>query len=625
MNNFSNRKYVIGGIFILLIFVFILRLFHLQITDDTYKLSAENNSQRLVTQYPARGLIYDRNGKLLVYNQAAYDLMIIPQQIESFDTTDFCNLLGIEKIDVIKGIAKAKVYSYRKASIFLKQLSSERYAVLQEKLYKFPGFFVQARTLRKYPRKSAAHALGYLREVDNREIKTDPYYDQGDYVGKSGIERNYETLLRGEKGVKIYWVDVYNRIKGSYKNGEFDKKAVSGKDLITTLDIDLQEYGELLMQNKKGGIVAIEPQTGEILAKISSPGYDPEMFVGRAMNENYKMLVQNDSLTPLFDRTLMATYPPGSIFKLVNALIGLQENAISPFSRFECHNGYHVGNFTMGCHSHTSPLDLVHAIKHSCNAYFANEFRYILELPKFGSVQKGYDMWRKHVCSFGFGDKLGADFPNELPGFIPKTEYYKKKYNRDNWRSLNVISLSIGQGELLITPLQMANMVAAIANRGYFYTPHIVKSQGNGEVINPDFLAKHLTSIDSSNFNPVIEGMDLVVSGGEGSTGALAAVPDIKVCGKTGTVQNPHGDDHSVFVAFAPKENPKIAIVVYVENGVWGARYGAPITGLMIEKYLKGEISESKKWIEKRMLEADLIHTSKIKKVTDKLQNSNQE
>jgi len=610
MNNFSNRKYIIGGIFILVVIIFILRLFNLQIVDDTYKQSAENNSQRRVTQYPARGLIYDRNEKLLVYNQAAYDLVVIPNQLSVFDTTDFCNLLGIEKLELIKGIAKAKRYSYRKASIFLKQLSSERYAVLQEKLYKFPGFFVQTRTLRKYPLKSAAHALGYLREVTNQELKSDSYFRQGDYIGKSGIERTYEKVLRGQKGVKIFWVDVYNRIKGSYRDGKADKKAVSGKNLKTSLDIDLQQYGELLMQNKKGGIVAIEPETGEILAKISSPGYDPEMFVGRAMNKNYRMMVQNDSLKPLFDRTMLAQYPPGSIFKLVNALIGLQENVISPSTRFECHNGYHVGNFTMKCHSHASPLDLRHGIQQSCNAYFANVFRYILESPKFSSVQNGYVAWRNHVTSFGFGSKLGIDLQNEKKGFIPTNEYYQNKY-RKNWKALNVISIAIGQGELQITPMQMANMVAAIANRGYYYIPHIVKSVGDEDSIDKKYLEKHYTSIDSAKFTSVIDGMEMVITGGEGSTGSLAAVKDIRICGKTGTVQNSDEADHSVFVAFAPRKNPKIAIVVYVENGVWGGRYGAPISGLMIEKYLKGEIADNKKWLEKRMIEADLINQPK--------------
>ncbi|WP_282015300.1 penicillin-binding protein 2 [Marinifilum flexuosum] len=613
MNNFSNRIYVIGGIFVLVVLIFMIKLFNLQIVDDSYKLSAENNSQRQVTQYPARGLIYDRNGELLVYNQAVYDVMIIPRQVKRFDTLDFCKLLGIEKLDAIKKLEKAKNYSNRRASVFLKQLSSEQYAVLQEKLYKFPGFFVQPRTLRKYPRQSAAHALGYLNEVNNKEIKADSYYSQGDYIGKSGIELTYEKDLRGEKGKKIYWVDVYNRIKGSYRDGKFDKQPISGNDLISTLDIDLQEYGELLMQNKKGGIVALEPSTGEILAKISSPGYDPEMLVGRVMSKNYRALVQNDSLKPLFDRTLMAQYPPGSIFKMVNALIGLQEKVINPFTRFECHSGYHVGSFTMGCHAHVSPLDLRSSIMHSCNAYYANTFRYIVESPKFGSVNNGYDVWRNHVMSFGLGERLGTDLPNELRGGIPTLKYYLKKYRRKNLRALNMISISIGQGELLITPLQMANMCAAIANRGHYYTPHIIKSIGKEKGVDEKFTVKHETSIDSSYFSSVIDGMEMVVTGGAGSTGGLAAVPGIRVCGKTGTVQNAHVKDHSVFVAFAPRENPKIAILVYVENGVWGSRYGAPIAGLMIEKYIRGEISDSKRWIEKRMIEADLINQSEEK------------
>lgn len=618
MNNFSNRKYIIGGIFVIVVLIFIIRLFNLQITDDTYKLSAENNSQRKVTQYPSRGLIYDRNNNLLVYNQAAYDLMVIPRQVSVFDTLDLCGLLEIEKEKLLKNLQKAKIYSWRKPSILLKQLSSEQYAVLQEKLYKYPGFFVQPRTLRKYPRKSAAHALGYLNEVDNKEIRSDKYYSQGDYIGKNGIELTYEKELRGEKGKKIYWVDVHNRIKGSYKAGKFDKNPVSGKNLTSTLDIDLQEYGELLMQNKKGGIVALEPSTGEILAKLSSPGYDPEMLVGRVMGKNFNALVQNDSLNPLFDRALMAQYPPGSIFKMLNALIGLQEKVISPHTRFECNSGYYYGNRKMGCHAHISPLNMRHSIMHSCNAYYANTFRYIVESPKFGSVNNGYNEWRNHVMSFGLGARLGTDLPNELKGSIPSLNYYLNLYRRKNLRALNVISLSIGQGELLITPLQMANMCAAIANKGHYYTPHIIKSVGDERAVDVKYTEKNETSIDSNYYAPIIDGMEMVVTGGEGSTGGLAAIPGIRVCGKTGTVQNPHGDDHSVFIAFAPRENPKIAILVYVENGVWGSRYGAPIAGLMMEKYLKGDISENKKWIEKRMLDADLISAQKQKKVLAK-------
>ena len=613
MNNYSNRRFIIGGIFAFVILIFLIRLFNLQIVNDQYKLSAESNSQRRVTQYAARGLIYDRNGELLVYNQAAYDLMIIPRQVKTFDTLDFCSLVGTDREDVIRRIKKAKKHSRYRSSIFIKQLSSERYAVLQEKLYKYPGFFVQTRTLRKYPYHNAAHTLGYLGEVNDRHIKKDKYYTQGDYIGKSGLESTYESVLRGAKGLKVYWVDVYNRIKGSFHDGDLDKNAVEGQNITTTLDINLQEYAEKLMQNKKGGIVAIEPKTGEILVKLSSPGYDPEMFVGRAMSKNYRELANNDSLRPLFDRSMMATYPPGSIFKLVNALIALQEGIITPRTRIKCINGYHAGRFTMGCHHHKSPLDLKESIQHSCNAYYAQTFRDLLDAPRFGSTSNGYTNWKKHVNSFGFGTKLGTDLPSELTGFVPKATYHAKRNKTKNWKSLNIVSMAIGQGELSITPLQMANMVSCIANRGYYYTPHIVKSIGEESNIDPKFLKKQHTTIDPKYFEPVIEGMDLVVHGGEGSTGRSSAIKDIRVCGKTGTVQNP-GIDHSVYVAFAPKDDPKIALVVYVENGVWGSRYAAPISGLMIEKYLKGEISKNKKYLEKRMLEADLINVQEENK-----------
>ncbi|MCZ4693334.1 penicillin-binding protein 2 [Ancylomarina euxinus] len=612
MNNYSNRRFTIGGIFAFVILIFLIRLFNLQIVNDEYKLSAESNSQRRVTQYAARGLIYDRNGDLLVYNQAAYDLMIIPRQVKTFDTLDFCNLIGINKEDVIHRIKKAKKHSRYRSSIFIKQLSSECYAVLQEKLYKFPGFFVQTRTLRKYPHHNAAHTLGYLGEVNDRHIEKDKYYTQGDYIGKSGLESTYEEVLRGVKGLKVYWVDVYNRIKGSFHNGDLDKNAIEGQDITTTLDIKLQEYAEELMQNKKGSIVAIDPKTGEILVKLSSPSYDPEMFVGRAMSKNYRELANNDSLRPLFDRSMIATYPPGSIFKLINALIGLQEGIITPNTRIKCHDGYHAGRFTMGCHHHKSPLDLKESIQHSCNAYYAQTFREILDAPRFGSTSNGYTNWKKHVNSFGFGTKLGTDLPSELTGFIPQATYHAKRNKTKNWKSLNIVSMAIGQGELSITPLQMANMVSCIANRGYYYTPHIVKSIGSDGKIDSKFLIKNQTTIEPKYFEPVIEGMDLVVHGGEGSTGRSSAIKDIRVCGKTGTVQNP-GIDHSVYVAFAPKDDPKIALVVYVENGVWGSRYAAPISGLIIEKYLKGEISENKKYLEKRMLEADLINTKEDK------------
>jgi len=610
MNKFSDRKLIIGVLFVCVALIFIIKLFYIQIIDDSYKLSAENNSQRQVTQFPARGSIYDRNGNLLVDNQAAFDLMVIPRQVKNIDTTDFCNILGISKEFYKKQFYKCKKYSRYKASPFLKQVTRETYAILQEKLYKFSGFFVQTRTLRKYANNSSAHVLGYVGEVNNNDLKKYKYYKSGDYIGKSGIEYTYEKILRGKKGLKIYLKDVHNRIQGSYKHGRYNVKPEIGKNLTTTLDIELQQYAEKLMQNKKGGIVAIEPSTGEILVKISSPGYDPKLLVGNKRGKNYGIL-DKDTLKPLFDRAMMGRYPPGSIFKLIQALIGLQEKVITPKTKIECHHGYRAGRFKMRCHDHESPLDLKHSIEQSCNAYYATTFRSILENHKYKNARESYTNWRKDVLSFGFGDKLGVDIPYEKRGSIPKPTYFDKVHRTKNWKALNIISLAIGQGELLITPLQMANMVATIANRGYYIPPHVVKSIDGGP-IDKKFKEKHYTKIDKKYFDPVIEGMEMVITGEHG-TGKKAIIDSIAVCGKTGTVQNTHGDDHSVFVAFAPKDNPKIALVVYVENGVWGSRYAAPISGLLIEKYLKDKISEKNKRKEKSMMEADLI-TKKKKK-----------
>lgn len=603
MKQYSDRKLTIGMIFVFFAVIFILRLFYIQIIDDKYKLSAENNSQRQITQYPARGLIFDRNGKLLVSNQAAYDLLIIPRQVEKFDTTELCTILKIDREYFDKAFNRCNRYSRYKASIFIPQLSYETYAVLQEKLHKFTGFFVQTRTLRNYQFNSSAHVLGYIGEVNNRELEKDDYYNSGDYIGKSGLEYTYEEYLRGEKGRKIYVVDVHNRIKGPYKEGNYDKSAIIGKNITTSLDIDLQLYAEMLMQNKKGGIVAIEPATGEILAKISAPGYDPKLLVGNERGKNYGIL-QKDTLKPLFDRAMMAQYPPGSIFKLIQALIALEKGLVFENTVYPCHNGYRVGNFTLACHTHPA-LDLKHAIQQSCNSYFCYVYRSILEQTAYPKPREAYINWREYVTSFGFGDKLGVDIPYEKKGFIPTAEYWDKVHRTKNWKALNTISLAIGQGDLLITPLQMANMVAAIANRGEYITPHIVKEISN-HVLDTTFRTKHKINIQKQYFETVIDGMEMVTDG-PGATGTLARVDSIVVCGKTGTVQNPHGAAHSVFVAFAPRVNPKIAIVVYVENGIWGARYAAPIAGLMIEKYLKGYIPEKKKWLEQRMIDANII------------------
>ncbi len=599
---FINRKYVIIALIVLATVGLLIRLFIIQVVKDTYRLSADNNVLRYVTQYPARGLIYDRNGKLIVYNQAAYDLMVVPAQTSRLDTAEFCSLLGITGETFRERMTAAINYSRRAPSVFLKQISDETYARFQEKMFMFPGFYVQPRTLRKYSKPVASHLLGYVSEADDGVIRKDPYYRQGDYIGKSGVEEAYEKELRGKRGVKIFLVDVYSRIKGSYSGGAFDTTAVQGTDIISGIDIDLQEYGELLMKNKKGSIVALEPKTGEVLALVSSPNYDPGLLVGRIRSDNFAKL-SADTLKPLFNRALMASYPPGSTFKPINGLIALQEKVITPSTLFGCQNGY----LFVGCHSHESPLNLEGAISHSCNSYFCQAFRKILENPGYLSVAKSYDKWKGYLNEFGFGSKLGTDFVNELPGFIPEGSYFDRYYGKNRWKALTVISLAIGQGEIGTTPLQMANMTAAIANRGYYYSPHVVKSIGHDGNIDPRFTKKHLISIDSLNFEEIILGMEAAVNGGAGKTAGIAALKDIIVCGKTGTAQNPHGKEHSVFIAFAPKDDPKIAIMVFVENAGFGATYAAPIASLMIEKYLRGEVTNKER--EQFMLNLNLMQT----------------
>lgn len=600
---YINRKYIVISFIVLLSVVILVKLFIIQVVEDTYRLSAENNVLRYVTQYPARGLIYDRKGTLMVSNQAAYDLMVVPAQIGRMDTARFCSELGISIGFFNDRLKAAKSYNRRSPSIFLKQISAETYAGFQEKIFMYPGFYVQPRTLRKYSRPVAAHLLGYISEVDEATIARDPYYKMGDYIGKLGIEEAYEKELRGSRGVKIYLVDVFSRVKGSYAEGERDTLAIQGSDIIATIDYDLQEYGEYLMRNKTGSIVAIEPRTGEILTLVSSPNFDPSLLVGRVRSENYAKLQSDTALKPLFNRAFMASYPPGSTFKPINGLIGLQEKVIVPATEFGCNNGY----LFVGCHSHASPLDLKHAVSNSCNSYFCQTFRRILENPSYGSVSDAFNKWRSYLDEFGFGKKLGSEFPNELNGILPSSEYYDRYHGRGGWKALTVISLAIGQGEIGTTPLQMANMTAAIANRGYYYTPHIVKSIGSGKNIDPKFTGKHLISIDSANFEEIISGMELAVNGGTGSTARIAAINDIIVCGKTGTAENPFGEDHSVFVAFAPRNDPQIAIAVYVENAGFGATYAAPVASLMIEKYLKGEIASNRKWLEERMYNLNLI------------------
>lgn len=615
MDSINNRSIIISGAIILIGLIYIVKLYVIQVQDSSYKFSAESNTQRVIVQYPSRGLIFDRQGKLLVSNQAVYDVMIVPREVESFDSIDFANSLGItinELRDYLQEVSnnlkRKKISSYR-PSVFLKQLSAKQYGVLQEKLYKFKGFFVQRRTLRKYEYPNAAHVFGYIGEVSEKAIDKDAYYVLGDYAGITGVEQTYEELLRGRKGAKVVLIDVHQREKGSFRNGRYDTAAVVGQNITLSLDISLQQYGEQLMHNKIGSIVAIEPSSGEILSMVSSPSYNPSLLIGRVRSDNYQMLM-HDSLIPLINRPLQALYPPGSTFKTINALIAEQEGLINENFKCECYMGYHAGGWSVGCHDHKSPLDLPQSIQHSCNAYYTVVIRKIFDNPAYSTPKEALDKWKDYLVNFGLGYKLGVDFSNENRGFIPNSSYYDKVYN-NVWNSVTVRSLGIGQGELLLTPIQMANMCAAIGNRGFFYTPHIIKNINNKTNISDKYKTVHHTGIDSIYFNPVIEGMENAIWGVDGGTAGIARIPDVTICGKTGTAENPHGDDHSIFIAFAPKEQPKIAIAVYVENGGFGSTYAAPIASLLVEKYLKGSISKSRKWIEQRMLEADLITNPK--------------
>lgn len=604
--NLSNRRIVLSAIYIAVALLYIARLFYIQVIDDSYKLDAENNSRRYEVRHPARGLIYDRNGKLIVANEVAYDLMVVTGQIKNLDTLKLLSIINVPKETFVTELKKAKKSSFRPYPI-VKQISAETYAKLQEQLFNFQGFYVQTRTVRNYPYHCGALVLGYISEVNKKEIDANPYYEQGDYIGKIGIEKRYEPYLRGVKGGKYYQVDVKGRVKGSFEDGKYDKPVTLGKNITTTLDIELQKYGEELMRNKKGSIVALDPKTGEILALVSAPTFDPNIMVGRLVNENYKKL-ESDPLKPLYNRPIQGDrYPPGSTFKTLNALIGLQEGIITPNTMYGCQAGYYSGGLHVGCHNHYSPINLIESIKMSCNAYYCNVFRAILDAPKYKSIREGFLTWQSHIKSFGLGDKLGIDLPSERPGIVPRAEYYDKVYGKNRWKSLTLISLSIGQGEITMTPLQMANVAATIANKGYYYTPHVVK-EIDDTVFDKSFIKKHQTKIAEKYYDIVQEGMYQVVQGEpySGATAWFVALKDISICGKTGTAQNPHGDDHSIFMAFAPREDPKIAISVYVENAGFGATWAAPIASLMIEKYLKGTITNT--WREKQILDKDFIH-----------------
>ena len=596
-------------------FILIAKLFSIQIIEDKYKLAAENNSLVYTPIYPNRGIINDRNGKILVGNKVSYDLMVTPREVKAFDTLAFCDVLSVSPEFVHEKMQEYKKFRSRigwRTVVMIKQVPKETYLRFAEVAYKFPGFRGQARSVREYPYNAGGNLLGYVSEVDAKFIERHPgEYQSGDYAGKTGIEAAREEELRGEKGYNIFLRDSRNKIMSRFEDGERDKEAIPGKDITTTIDAELQHYGQMLMNNKVGSLIAIEPSTGEILTMVSSPGIDVEKLAD--IGKHYSDIV-SDPYKPMFNRTVQASYPPGSVFKLVNGLIGLQEGVVTPGTHHSCSMGYKFGKNKLGCHAHKSPLSLEESIMMSCNAYYCYVFRDLIENGKNGNIPESLDKWKEYVQSFGFGKQLGSDFPSELGGFIPDAKYYNKVYGKGGWKAHTIISLSIGQGEIGCTPLHMANLCAILANRGWYYTPHIIKDSEN-VTIDEKFKTKNYTMVDTTHFHKVVGGMYRAVNSGYGSggTASIAAVDGLDICGKTGTAQNPHGDDHSVFICFAPRENPKIAVAAYVENGGFGASWAAPIASLLTEKYLTGEIRESRKPLEKKCLEGNLMHKVKVK------------
>ncbi|MCL1849917.1 MAG: penicillin-binding protein 2 [Bacteroidetes bacterium] len=585
--------YIIIGVAI----VFLLQLFKIQVLDSSYKKRADDNALREITDHPARGLVYDRNDSLLVYNDAAYDLMVVPCEVRAFDTTDLCLILDISKEELMKRIEKARAYSKLKPSLVAQQMSKANYGYLQEKMYKFPGFFVQNRTLRHYPKPIAAHILGYVGEVEQKVLEEDEYYQLGDYIGISGIEKAYEQELRGTKGKRKVLVDVHNREMGSYKDGAEDEISIPGLSLWSTIDLQLQEYGEKLMENKRGSIVAIEPATGEILCIVSTPSYDPNLLVGSARSKNYAALNRDSILKPLFNRALMAMYPPGSTFKLANGLIALQEEVITPSTQYPCGGGYNMGSHIVKCHVHANYPDLIGAIATSCNAYFCRAYYNVLSnRKKYKTIQESYQAWKNYINALGFGVRFDSDLPYELKGIIPSVEFFDKRY-RKSWNGNSVVSMGIGQGEAAVTPIQMANFVAIIANRGFYYKPHVIKAIGTKDSLNERYSEKIDCGFDKRHFDALIAGMENAVLNG---TARVAQIPGIKVLGKTGTAQNPHGKDHSVFVCIAPKDEPKIVVFCLVENGGFGAAVAAPIASLITEFYLNRTVK--RKDLEQRII-----------------------
>ncbi len=591
----TYRRYVIGGVATLIVVIYIIRLFMLQITSDDYKKSADSNAFLKKIEYPSRGNILDRKGKLLVYNQPSYDIMVVMNEMrDRLDTLEFCQTLGITREEFDRRMATMKDrnrnpgYSRYTQQLFMSQLSDKDFSVFQEKMFRFPGFYVQKRTVRAYSYNMAAHLLGDVAEVSPADIEEDDYYQPGDYIGKLGIERSYEKALRGEKGIQILLRDAHGRVQGRYMNGALDHRAKPGKNLTLGVDAELQQLGERLLDGKIGSIVAIEPSTGEVLCMVSSPSYDPRMMVGRQRSKNHRLLSQ-DSWKPLLNRSIMGQYPPGSTFKTTQGLTFMTEGVITNQTQYPCSHGFVFKGLRVGCHGHGAPLPLVPALSTSCNGYFCWGLYHMINtnISKYGTVQNAMNIWRDYMVSMGFGYKLGIDLPGEKRGMIPNAQFYDKAY-KGSWNGLTVISIAIGQGEVNATPLQIANLGATIANRGYYYVPHVVKKV-EGEPLDTTFTRKHFTKANREAYDYVVQGMRSSALGG---TCHELAKYDFMACGKTGTAQN-KGHDHSVFMGFAPMDEPKIAVAVYVENGGWGATYGVPIGGLIMEQYLKGKLSEA--------------------------------
>jgi len=590
---YAHRRYSII-LLMCICFIFILiQLFSIQIINDDYKLSAKNNVIRKIIQYPERGWIYDRNNKLLVSNQRGHDIMVIPYQVENnIDTLLFCDIFNISEFEFKKKMRAAKKYSHYKPSIFLKGIEKEIFAEIQENLHFFKGFYSQPKYIREYTTDFGGNIFGYISQITNNLLKENPKYNRDDLIGFTGVEKMYEQFLKGEKGVERSIVDVFGKYQGEFEGGGYDTLAQAGEDITLTIDIELQAYAEKIMTNKRGSIVAIEPSTGEILCLVSAPSYNPSMFVGKDRAKNFRQLYL-DPGKPLYDRSISAAYPPGSIFKLINALIGLEEAVITDGSLFKCYDGWNYKNILhVGCHRHKSPLNLRQAIAQSCNAYFCSTFDKIINKER--RSDNGLDNWYAHVRSFGLNTKFNNDFYIRKSGFVPNSEYYNKLYGKKRWGASTCISLGIGQDALLMTPLQMANLAAIIGNQGYYKTPHIIKEINNSiESVDSSFFKKNYCSIDSQYFRPVIYGMQTAIEG-EFGTAKKGVIEGLKICGKTGTAQNPHGEDHSIFIGFAPKNNPKIALAIYVENGGWGSEMAVPIGSLCIEKYILKEVRRVK-------------------------------